>query len=44
MHQDVERILFTEEELRARVNELGEQITKDYQGKDLVVASALRGS
>ena len=44
MHQDVERILFTEEELAARVKELGAQITRDYQGKDLVVASVLRGS
>ena len=44
MHQDVERILYTEEELRARVAELGAQITRDYQGRDLVVASVLRGS
>lgn len=44
MHQDVEKVLLTEEELRARVKVLGEQITKDYQGKDLVVASVLRGS
>ncbi|MGN0984896.1 MAG: hypoxanthine phosphoribosyltransferase [Candidatus Enterenecus sp.] len=44
MHQDVERILFTEEELAARVKELGAQITKDYAGKNLVVASVLRGS
>jgi len=44
MHQDIERILFTEEELKTRVKELGAQITKDYQGKNLVVASVLRGS
>ena len=44
MHQDVEKILFTEEELRVRVAELGAQITRDYAGKDLVVASVLRGS
>ena len=44
MHQDVERILFTEEQLKARVAELGAQITRDYQGKNLVVASVLRGS
>jgi len=44
MHQDVERILYTEEELRTRVAELGAQITRDYAGKDLVVASVLRGS
>ena len=44
MHQDVERILFSEEELKARVEELGAQITKDYAGKNLVLASVLRGS
>lgn len=44
MHQDVEKILYTEEELRRRVQELGAQIAKDYAGKDLVLASVLRGS
>lgn len=44
MHQDVEKILFTEEELRTRVAELGAQIAADYAGKELVVASVLRGS
>ena len=42
MHQDVERILFTEEELRLRVKELAAQIEKDYDGKELVLASVLR--
>ncbi len=44
MHQDVERILFDEEQLRQRVKELGAQITADYAGKDLVLAAILRGS
>ena len=44
MHPHVEKILFTEEELKARVNELAAQITEDYRGKDLVLASVLRGS
>ena len=44
MHQDVERILFTQEELARRVCELGEQITADYAGKEVAVASVLRGS
>ena len=33
MHKDVERILYTEEELRRRVKELGAQITADYAGR-----------
>ena len=44
MHQDVERILSTQEELARRVGELGEQITADYAGKEVAVASVLRGS
>lgn len=44
MHQDVERILFTEQQLASRVKELGLQIAGDYAGKDLVIASVLRGS
>ena len=44
MHQDIERILYTEEELRNRVQELGGQITADYAGKQPVLASVLRGS
>ena len=44
MINDVEKILFTEEELRERVAQLGEQITRDYEGKAPVLASVLRGS
>lgn len=44
MHQDVERVLYTEEELRQRVRELAEEITRDYEGKEVVLASVLRGS
>lgn len=44
MIQDVEKILFTEEQLQKRVAELGAQITADYAGKNPVLASVLRGS
>lgn len=44
MHQDVERVLYTEEELKQRVRELAEEITRDYEGKEVVLASVLRGS
>jgi hypoxanthine phosphoribosyltransferase len=43
VHQDINKILFTEEEIREKVQELGEQITQDYQGKDLVLVNILRG-
>lgn len=41
---EIERILFSEEELTQRVKELGAQITQDYQGKEPVLISVLRGS
>ena len=44
MHLDVEKVLVTEEELKIRVKELAAEIQKDYEGKDLVLASVLRGS
>ncbi len=44
MHPDVERILITEDQIAKRVKELGAQITKDYQGKNLTMVSVLKGS
>ena len=44
MHKDVEQILYTEEELRRRVKELGCQITADYAGREPLLISVLRGS
>jgi hypoxanthine phosphoribosyltransferase len=44
MIEDVEKILFSEEQLRTRVAQLGEQITADYEGKRPVLAAVLRGS
>ncbi len=44
MIDDVERILFTEQELAERVHELGARITADYAGKRPVLVSILRGS
>lgn len=42
--QEIERVLFSEEELKQRVRELGERITADYAGKAPVLISVLRGS
>ena len=44
MHQDIEKILFSEEQLRERVRQLGAQITEDYAGEELVLVCILRGS
>ena len=44
MKDDVLKTLIGEEELKKRVQELGEQITRDYQGKNLLLVSVLKGS
>ena len=44
MKEDILQVLLTEEQLQAKVSELGAQITKDYQGKNLLLVSVLKGS
>ena len=43
MRQDMETILFTEEELKQRVQELGEAITHDYKDKNPIFVGVLKG-
>jgi len=40
----VERILFTEEEIAARIREVAAKITEDYQGRTLKLIGVLKGS
>ena len=42
--QDIAQVLITDEQIAARVKELGEQISKDYDGKDLVLVGILKGA
>ena len=44
MHQDIDHILVSEEQLKAKVAELGAQISADYEGKDLLLVSILKGA
>ena len=44
MDKDVERILFSEEELKKAVSAVGKRITEDYKGKDPVLVGILKGS
>jgi hypoxanthine phosphoribosyltransferase len=37
------KILFPSSELKNRISELGEQITEDYKGKEILLVSVLRG-
>jgi hypoxanthine phosphoribosyltransferase len=38
------RPIVTQEEMRARIRELGKQVTTDYTGKDLVLVGVLKGA
>src|SRR5436309_6132383 len=44
MHEDITEILITEEEILAKVVELGEQISRDYEGKNLLLLGTLKGA
>lgn len=44
MKNDILKVLITEEEIAAKVRELGRQITEDYKGKNLLMVSVLKGS
>ncbi|HBI64828.1 MAG TPA: hypoxanthine phosphoribosyltransferase [Clostridiales bacterium] len=44
MNQDIERILLSEEEIAAKVKELGAKISEDYAGRDPIIISVLKGS
>jgi len=44
IHDDVEEVLLTGEQIQARVAELGAQLAADYAGRDPVLVSVLKGS
>ena len=42
--KDIKTVLITKEQIEKRVEELGRQITKDYEGKDVVLVGILKGA
>lgn len=42
--EEVEKILFTREQLDERIKQLGEQLTRDYGGKDPLFLCVLKGA
>lgn len=44
MTEEIQEILFTEKELADRVKELGEQLTQDYAGQEILMIGVLRGA
>jgi hypoxanthine phosphoribosyltransferase len=44
MGEDVAKVLLTAEQIAARVAEMGAQISRDYEGKDLMLVCILKGA
>ena len=42
--KDIKSVLIAKEELKFRIEELGQQITEDYRGRDLVLVGILKGA
>ena len=43
MTNDIQKVLISEQQISDRVRELGEQIKKDYEGKEVVFVGVLKG-
>lgn len=41
---DLERVLLTEDEIQSRIAELARDITRDYEGRDLLLVGVLKGA
>ncbi len=44
IHPDIEKVLLTEDQIHEIVTKLGDQITKDYEGKNPLIVCVLRGA
>ena len=44
LEKDIQEVLFSQEQLDRRVTEIADQIARDYQGKEIMLISVLRGS
>jgi hypoxanthine phosphoribosyltransferase len=43
MERDIMEVLLTEEQIKARIDELGKELSAEYAGKDPVVVGVLKG-
>lgn len=44
MVEDIQQVLFTEEEIDSKIREMAKEISNDYKDKDLLVVGVLKGS
>ena len=43
MEKDIARVLLTEDQIKTRIKELGEELTREYADKDPVIVGVLKG-
>ncbi len=44
MHDDLEKVLFTQDQIHQRIREVGEEISRDYEGRELMLVGVLKGA
>ncbi|MFD3155552.1 hypoxanthine phosphoribosyltransferase [Haloimpatiens sp. FM7330] len=44
INNDIKEILYSQEQLKDKIKEIGKNINRDYEGKDLVLVGILKGS
>jgi hypoxanthine phosphoribosyltransferase len=44
IHPDIEAVVYREEQIRARIRELGAEISRDYEGRSVLLVAVLRGA
>ena len=44
VQSDITRVLVTEEQIRAKLDEIAAQVTADYEGKELLLVGVLKGA
>jgi hypoxanthine phosphoribosyltransferase len=44
IHEDIEEVIITEEQIQEKISHLAKQITDDYRGKDLLLVGVLKGA
>lgn len=44
MHEDLERILFTREQIHQRIHEVAAEISRDFLGRELMMVAVLKGA
>ena len=44
IHPDIESVLLSEEQVQSRIRELGAEISRDYEGRSVLLVAVLRGA